>query len=84
MIMWPHHMAPSEHGHERAGMEGLVPSNDGVSPLKRGGVSLWQYRAGLCGDVQIFNNWQDCTSAHQLPPAMMRQARVEGAEVHGT
>lgn len=41
VTIWPHHMAPSEHGRVRAGMRGMLSESARVYPLpEEGHVSL--------------------------------------------
>lgn len=67
MIAWPHHMAPSEHGHVRAGIAGMMLSPECVPQLLGGAESSgapWCVAAQ--GDVQVFNNWWDRAGTHWL------------------
>lgn len=90
MIMGPHHMAPSEHGHVRARVGGIMPSRDRVSaPSLQEGPSLlvlggvWQPRAGPYRDVQRFNTGRTTPVHTGCSSAVLCQITAKGARVHG-
>lgn len=83
MIMGPHHMAPSEHGHVRARVGGIMPSRDRVSaPSLQEGPSLlvlggvWQPRPvpiGMFKDLTLVGLHWCIPAAAQLCYARLQQ-----------